>query len=309
MRNKYSYKLTFVRYPLQTFTAMKTKFALLFTLFSALISLAQNGINYKAVINNNLANVVANQANSIQFAVLKGTAKTNVYSETQNPTTDANGIIIVNIGTGTLVSGNFNDNDWGDNNHFLNVKINTGNGLTDMGITEFMPVPYALYAKNVEGAVHRLYDLEAAKSWNTSIYIGRDARLNDGFYDYENKSVGIGFEALKLNRAFDNTVIGYKTLTANTIGNLNTTIGHTTLTFNTTGSKNTAMGAGALFFNTTGKGNTANGTEALNKNETGASTTAHGVYALYTNHPGNNNSAYGREALNRNSAQMPNVKA
>ena len=78
---------------------------------------------------------------------------TTVYQETHNPTTDSNGLITVNIGEGTTTDAFANIN-WGDDEHFLNVQIDTGNGLTDMGTTQFMAVPYSLQsvkASNVTG--------------------------------------------------------------------------------------------------------------------------------------------------------------
>ena len=95
----------------------------------ALISstvIAQQGINYKANIKDGSGNIVANQNISIQFQILKGAGMTNVYQETHNPMTDENGIVIVNIGEGTPNSGNYSNIDWGSDDHYLNVKINTG---------------------------------------------------------------------------------------------------------------------------------------------------------------------------------------
>ncbi|MCX7550481.1 hypothetical protein [Xanthomarina sp. F2636L] len=114
----------------------------LITLLITTFLFSQNGINYKAVIKDNLGNVVANQNIEIQFIILEDA--TNVYQETHLPTTDANGIAIVNIGEGVVISGVFTDIDWGNDDHFLNVQIDTGSGLVDIGTTEFKAVPYAL---------------------------------------------------------------------------------------------------------------------------------------------------------------------
>jgi hypothetical protein len=73
-----------------------------------------------------------------------------VYEETHAPTTDANGIVILNIGEGAPVTGDFSAIDWSSNNHFLKVQIDTGSGLQDMGATAFKTVPYALHAKTAE---------------------------------------------------------------------------------------------------------------------------------------------------------------
>ena len=93
-------------------------------------------------------NVVANQNIDIQFIIYEGPGEiTNVYQETHSPNTDANGIVIVNIGTGTT-SDDFSAINWGADDHYLNVRIDTGSGLTNMGTTQLMAVPYAL---NISG--------------------------------------------------------------------------------------------------------------------------------------------------------------
>lgn len=120
---------------------MKTKLVFLF-FCSSFICFAQNGINYKAVIKDDNGNVVANDLIVIQFTILDGA--TNVYVETHTPITDDNGTIIINIGEGIPISGTFSTIDWSSMNHFLNVMVNTGGGLQNMGTTAFKTVPYAL---------------------------------------------------------------------------------------------------------------------------------------------------------------------
>ena len=109
---------------------------------------AQQGINYKALIKDANNAVVANRQVTVQFTILSGV--TNIYQETQTPTTDANGIIIINIGEGIPDSGVFATIDWGSDDHFLNTQMNTGLGLIDMGTTGFKTVPYALHSKKTE---------------------------------------------------------------------------------------------------------------------------------------------------------------
>ncbi|MFL0353178.1 tail fiber domain-containing protein [Xanthomarina sp. GH4-25] len=129
---------------------MKTKFLILLALLFSVISFAQQGINYKAVIKDNSGNVVANQTVTIQFSILKGAEQNNQYTETHNPTTDNNGIVIVNIGEGTLVNGNYATINWGSEDHFLKVEVDTGSGFENMGTTEFKAVPYALNVTGLE---------------------------------------------------------------------------------------------------------------------------------------------------------------
>jgi len=120
-------------------------------LLCCLTCFAQNGINYKAIIKDDLGNVVADDLVQVQFKILQGAAQTNIYEESHTPTTDANGLVIVNIGEGTVVSGDFETIDWASDDTFLNVQLNTGSGLVDLGTTEFKAVPYALNAGNVTG--------------------------------------------------------------------------------------------------------------------------------------------------------------
>ena len=131
---------------------MKTTFTLILALLLSLFSIAQQGINYKALIKDGSGNVVANQNITLLFNIYEGAGMTNlVYRETHTPTTDDNGIIIINIGEGSIVSGTFTGINWGNDTHNLNTQINTGNGLVDMGTTAFKTVPYALNAANVNG--------------------------------------------------------------------------------------------------------------------------------------------------------------
>ncbi|MDW7692567.1 tail fiber domain-containing protein [Flammeovirgaceae bacterium SG7u.111] len=102
------------------------------------------GINYKALIKSEGNDVLANQNIIMQFTILEGAGQTVIYQETHNPATDANGIVIVNIGEGTVVSGIFEDIDWSGEILSLKTEINTGNGLVDMGTTAFKSVPMAL---------------------------------------------------------------------------------------------------------------------------------------------------------------------
>ena len=128
---------------------MKNAITRLFLLLFTLCTCAQQGINYKALIKDEGGNVIVNQSITVQFQILQGVLgvkMVNLYQETNSPTTDSNGIVIVNIGEGTVEYGDFDWIDWSRDDIYLNVQIDTGGGLTDMGTTQFMAVPYALQA-------------------------------------------------------------------------------------------------------------------------------------------------------------------
>ena len=128
---------------------MKNSYLSILALLISAVCIAQQGINYKALIKDSNGDVVANQTVTVQFSILENV--TSVYQETQNPTSDANGIIVVNIGEGTVDSGDFSIIDWDSDDYFLNVEVDIGAGLVDLGTTQFMAVPYALNAANVTG--------------------------------------------------------------------------------------------------------------------------------------------------------------
>jgi hypothetical protein len=113
-------------------------------LLFCITTFAQQGINYKAVIKDGAGAILSGEDVDVTFIILDGV--TNVYEETHASTTDANGIVILNIGEGTPVSGDFSALDWSSTNHELNVQIDTGGGLQDMGDTPFKTVPYAMHS-------------------------------------------------------------------------------------------------------------------------------------------------------------------
>jgi len=292
-----------------------------FFMLIALSVSAQQGINYKAIVKNGSGNVVASQNITVQFQILQGAGMTNVYQETHSPTTDANGIVIVNIGEGSVDSGIYATIDWGVDDHFLNVQINTGSGLTDMGTTQFMAVPYALNAQTAENAATSIDDLSDGKSKDTSLFLGHKAGLSDD--NRGNDNVGIGYEALFTNfsgrnnvangflalysnRGNENVAIGSQALIANSTGYENTANGSQALAANTSGYENTANGYRALY-NNTGIRNSANGHSALKANTTGNLNTASGWRALYLNTTGSNNTAIGNDALINNTTGSNNT--
>ncbi len=126
------------------------------TLVAALIMTASvwaqspEKMSYQAVVRNSGNALVASQAVGMQISLLQGGATgTAVYVETQNPTTNANGLVSLEIGTGTLVSGDFTTIDWANGAYFIKTETDPtgGTSYTITGTSQLMSVPYALYAK------------------------------------------------------------------------------------------------------------------------------------------------------------------
>ncbi len=98
--------------------------------------------NYKAVIKDASGNLMTNHAVQVRFTIFEGTT-TQVFTETHATTTDAHGIVVLNMGSEGTGWANIN---WGDNLHYLKVEYNTGSGFVDLGTQPFSFVPYAQFA-------------------------------------------------------------------------------------------------------------------------------------------------------------------
>ena len=129
----------------------KTLLILASVLFCA-ITFAQSvpqGINYQAVARDATGDVLMNHALTVRFSILEGTSIS--WQETHQDTTNAYGLFTAIIGKGTNTGGSsaaFDSISWGSATHSLKVEIDYGSGnYMHMGTTDFMSVPYSLYAK------------------------------------------------------------------------------------------------------------------------------------------------------------------
>ena len=123
----------------------------LFAFMIALTTLAQvpRGFNYQATVRNVSGDLIVNQNVYFKFNILQDSqTATPTYSETHYVPTDDAGQVSLVIGEGTASIGVFSDLDWSSGSRFLGIELNTGNGYTAMGTTQFYSVPYALYAES-----------------------------------------------------------------------------------------------------------------------------------------------------------------
>ncbi|WP_308992088.1 hypothetical protein QLS71_017555 [Mariniflexile litorale] len=107
-------------------------------------------LSYQAVVRDNSDNILSSQSIGMQLSILEDDANGNaVYVETQSPTTNINGLISLEIGMGSVISGDFTSIDWGNNTYFIKTEfdINGGTNYTITGTSQLLSVPYALYAK------------------------------------------------------------------------------------------------------------------------------------------------------------------
>ncbi len=129
---------------------LSTLFLLGIFVFEIANAQAPQGMNYQAVARNTTGTVLQNQAVGLRFTIRDGSMSGNiVYRETQTDTTNQFGLFTVVIGNGSVVNGNFSSIAWGNGTKFLQVEIDAAGGTnyTDMGTSQLMSVPYALYAE------------------------------------------------------------------------------------------------------------------------------------------------------------------
>lgn len=138
---------------------MKNFILLLAVLFFTAVVLAQapSRIGYQAVIRNNTNQLVANKQIGMRISIQKymfglPPTYTNVYIETQKPTTNDNGLVSLQIGGGTVVGGTINSINWGDGSYYIQTEtdISGGTNYSITGKSQILSVPYALNAKYVE---------------------------------------------------------------------------------------------------------------------------------------------------------------
>jgi hypothetical protein len=70
--------------------------------------------------------------------------------ETHTATTNTNGLVNLQLGGGSVVSGSFSSIDWGNGPYFIKTEADPtgGSSYNIVGTTQLLSVPYALYAKN-----------------------------------------------------------------------------------------------------------------------------------------------------------------
>lgn len=110
-------------------------------------------MSYQAVVRDSGDNLVSSQPVGMQISILQTTATgTAVYVETQTPTTNVNGLVTLEIGTGTVVSGDFTTIDWSTDSYFIKTETDPtgGSSYTITGTSQLLSVPYALHAKTAE---------------------------------------------------------------------------------------------------------------------------------------------------------------
>jgi hypothetical protein len=169
---------------------MKRLFTLSVTILIAqsLFSQSPEKMTYQAVVRNASGNLVVNSIVGMRIQILQ-TSETGpaVYVETHSPATNANGLVTLEIGNGTVVFGTFAGINWANGPYFINVgtDITGGTNYSVTGVSQILSVPYALHAKTAANypetdplfSAHPANTITGANisEWNTAFSWGNHA--------------------------------------------------------------------------------------------------------------------------------------
>lgn len=115
-----------------------------------LMAQAPQMFKYQAVLRDASGNIIANQNKTVVVDILQSNLTTSVFTETHHVTTTSLGLINLNIGSVSGLSGI----DWSADEYFIRITVDG----TVMGTSQLLSVPYALNSKKVEIENDPLYN-------------------------------------------------------------------------------------------------------------------------------------------------------
>jgi len=125
-----------------------------FLISSSIFAQAPQKMSYQAVIRNSNDSLLISTPVGMRISLVQGSPSgTVVYSETQTATTNANGLVSLQIGMGTAVSGTFAGIDWAAGPYYVKTEtdLSGGTNYTIISSNELLSVPFALYAASSGG--------------------------------------------------------------------------------------------------------------------------------------------------------------
>jgi len=184
-------------------------------LTASVFAQAPEKMSYQAVIRN-ASNVLVTTSVGMKISILQTTATgTAVYVETQTTTPNANGLVSIEIGGGTIVTGTMAGINWANGPYFIKTETDIDNNASyDVTATsQLLSTPYALYAKSAgsstpsgfthylgeafnDGIIYYLYKgsdglehglivalTESTGSWQTTATLVNANRTEDGAFN------------------------------------------------------------------------------------------------------------------------------
>ena len=120
-------------------------------IISSIFAQVPQKMSYQAVIRNSNDSLLVSTPVGMRISLVQGVPTgTIVFSETQTATTNANGLVSLQIGMGTAVSGTFAGIDWAAGPYYVKTEtdLSGGTNYTITSSNELLSVPYALFSAN-----------------------------------------------------------------------------------------------------------------------------------------------------------------
>lgn len=161
---------------------MKTLFTVIIIIILRSTSFAQFGtasqkMSYQAVVRNSSNLLVQNSPVGVKISLLEGSISGSaVYVETHSAQTNENGLLNLQIGGGSVVSGTYQNGIYWGQPYFLKTEIDPAGGVnyTITSTSELLSVPVSNFA-HVSGSLH-------GQAWN---FIGAYIQANQAQSDFD----------------------------------------------------------------------------------------------------------------------------
>jgi hypothetical protein len=142
---------------------MKRLYTIIVAVLLSATSFAQvpEKMSYQAVVRDAAGELVSDQSLGMRISILQTTTTgTAVYVETHTPSSNINGLVSIEIGTGST-SDDFSTIDWSADLYFIKSEIDlTGSDSYSItGTSQLMSVPFALHAKVAESVSSPVYSI------------------------------------------------------------------------------------------------------------------------------------------------------
>lgn len=164
----------------------QTLLLLLLSLSFTNFAQSPEAFKYQAVVRDAGNTILANQAVGMRFSVQQGSiGGAAVYVETFDATTNAYGLVNIELGSGTVVSGTFSTINWENGPYFIETAVDITGGTTYsvMGTSQLLSVPYALHSKTATNVTNDLIN-DADSDPNNEIQslqiAGQDLTISGG---------------------------------------------------------------------------------------------------------------------------------
>jgi hypothetical protein len=118
-----------------------------------ILAQAPGNLSYQAIVRDSNGKLVSSHDVGIRISILQGSANgSSVFAESHLTQTNINGLISIEIGSGTLITGGFPTIDWSAGPYFLKTETDPSGGTsyTITGIVQLLSVPYSLFAQSAE---------------------------------------------------------------------------------------------------------------------------------------------------------------